>query len=175
MAVIDAYVDSLVDKFGSAPVMTDAIKAGGVSIKVRIAEVAIAAADDDTSIYRLFKVGATEVPLQCDVACTAITAGTSYDLGLYKKGVGGAAKAQNIFMAAQTLATAKASLHPSIALNGLANLTASTAGVSGKRMFEHAGDTQANKNNEYDFALTANTVGTAAGAVTVRLITAVHQ
>lgn len=175
MAVIDAYVDSLVDAFGAAPVMTDAIKMGGSGIKVRVAEVVVNAGDDDGSKYRLFKVGANEVPILCAVSNTAITGGTSYDLGLYRMGTGGAVKIKDVFMTATTMASARASLWPATAANGLANLVSSTAGISNRRMFEHAGDTMRTKQIEYDFTLTANTIGTVLGAVTVLLITAINQ
>lgn len=175
MAVQDKYVDSLIGNLGDAPVMTDAIKSGGVSIKTRIIEVAIVAADDDGSKYRLCKVGANEVPLLCYIATTAITAGTDYDLGLYKTGVGGGVKVADVFMNGQTFAVAKATLNPATALNGLSALTASTAGISGKRMFEHAGDTVTNKQPEYDFVLTTNTIGSVDGSITLMLVTAVNN
>lgn len=130
------------------------------SSKVVVARqtVAVAAADDDGSIYRVFKgVPADLIPLQITIGTTAITGGTDYDLGIYKTDLGPVGDA-DIFMDGQTMATA------SLVLNGLGALTVANAL---KPIWELAGDTVETRKASYDIALTANTVGTAAGTILV--------
>ncbi len=122
----------------------------------------VAAADDDGSIFRLFKnVSPNLIPIRIGVSCDAITGGTDWVLGLYKPELGAVLSA-NCLMTTQTLASA-APLG-SGALNGLKGLD--VANVN-QRIFEIAGHTISNKLDSYDIALTANTIGTAAGTVTV--------
>ena len=50
----------------------------------------IAVADNDADVFRIFKnVPEKLIPTRIEVYNDAITAGTSYDLGLYKTTVGG--------------------------------------------------------------------------------------
>lgn len=158
MAVEDKYIDSNVAA-GKQP----ASVAGSLGAEVRefVVTFELAAADDDGSVYRLFKnLSPDLIPVSIQVRCDAITSGTSFDLGFYNTGVGGAVINKNVLMSAQTLASA---LTTSPA-DGLANVDIANRA---KRIYELCGHTQSTKKAGYDLCLTANTVGSAAGTVTI--------
>jgi len=131
---------------------------------VAIAE--IAAADDDGSVYRLFKnVPADYIPAKIEIACDAITGGTDFDLGFYKQTVGGVA---GDVVDADKLADGidlSSAVAFASAIDGLQTLNIDEAQ---ERIYTLAGDTLNDHELGYDIALTGNTVGTAAGTVTVK-------
>ena len=93
---------------------------GGHELVVLTGYAAIAAADDDGSVYGVFKaVPSSFRPVRITVQCTAITGGTDYELGVYQPGTTapGAVVNKGLFMTNQTLATASRSL------DGLAAVT----------------------------------------------------
>lgn len=159
MAVENKYVNTLVAAGTPAP----AINTSGSQLKCFTETFEIAAADDDGSIYRVFKsVPSWLIPVRIEIGCDTITAGTDFDLGFYDKlADGGAVIDKDNLMDGQTLATASA-----MALNGLSAVD--IANVN-KRFYELAGLTSANDKPEMDIALTANTVGSAAGTVSIRM------
>jgi len=160
MAVINEYVDSDVaaEKFSSLNQHKQTFEA--------FIEFEIAAADDDGSIYRLLRnVPGNLILAQAEIWCDAITGATDVDLGLYKNlDEGGAALDADVFADGFSLASAKA--YSGAGLFGMQSVD--IADVT-KRLYEHAGHTISNKLGGYDIALTANTVGSAAGTVLVRL------
>lgn len=142
----------------------------GADPKIIDANFEVAAADSDTSTFRLFPLmSAYAIPLDIFVACDAITAGTDYDVGLYVSGVGGAVVAGkvNCFANALDLSSAIASLHPGTALDGMKDVDLANREL---RLFEHAGHNLVTKLDTYDIVLTANTIGTAAGTIAARLV-----
>ena len=157
MAVEDKYVDANVvaGKKGSA--LTTGTGAQTVTM---VATVAVAAADDDGSVYRVFAdIPSTYVPLNICIHTTAITAGTDYDLGIYKPN-GGTVVDKDILMDGQTMASAL-----TVATwnnSGMGALTLSN-GLQSLGTLSAQTDVDAS----YDLALTANTVGTAAGTIRV--------
>lgn len=157
MPVENKYVDSLIvagKKTG--PSFTGA----GERELTMIATFEVAAADDDGSIYRVFKdVPSSLIPTEISIACDAITGGTDYELGLYRTNLGAVIN-KGVFMTGQTLATAltRATGHQlGLAAVDIANVKSTLAQLSG----------QTNPDTAYDIAVTADTVGTAAGTVTV--------
>jgi hypothetical protein len=118
----------------------------------------VAAADSDGSIYRFFKgLSANLIPMRITIMCDAITAGTDYDAGLYKTDLGAVINKECL----------GAALDLSSASKVLDGLNAVVIENRGKKLWELAGHTDANKLSAYDLALTANTVGSAAGTITV--------
>lgn len=120
----------------------------------------VAAADDDGSIYRVIKgVPSNLIPYQITIMCDAITGGTSFDLGIYKTD-SGAVINKALLMSAQTLATAltRATGHQ-------LGLAAVNVDAVGRTLASISGQT--NPDDSYDLAVTANTVGTAAGTVSI--------
>lgn len=157
MAIQDKYVETqtAAGKLGKA-----ALTQGAKPI-VMVATEEIAAADDDTSVYRLFKsVPSNLIPVQIDILTDGITGGTDYDLGLYKVGVDGAAVDADVLMAGQTMASALTRATG----QGLGLAAVDVADV-GETLGELSGQDPIDP--AYDIALTANTVGTAAGTISV--------
>lgn len=155
MAVEDKYVDSDLEagKLGSSLVTT-----GTNHHIMGIATTAVAAADDDLSVYRLFKnVPANLVPIKITIHNTAITGGTDYDLGLYKAN-SGAVVDKDILADGISMGSAR-----TIATDNNAGLT--TIGIANGAQDLGTLSAQTNPDAAYDIALTANTVGTAAGTI----------
>lgn len=161
MAVEDKYIDANVAA-GKQP----ASVAGSLGAETRtfMATFELAAADDDGSIYRVFKnLSADLIPVRIEVRCDAITNGTVFDLGFYKTGVGSVeanTNTKSVLMSNQTLASA---LTTSPA-DGLANVDIANRC---KRIYELCAHTQATKLAGYDLCLVGDTVGTVAGTVTI--------
>lgn len=128
----------------------------------------VAAADDDGSIYRLFKdINPMLIPVEIKVYNDAITAGTDYDLGFYETteaGQVGPVIDADALSAAMDMSAGAGHLTPK---DGLAAVDIANAQ---QRLFEIAGQTFPLIKKSYDVAVTANTVGSAAGTVTVVMI-----
>lgn len=133
-------------------------------IRECVATVEVAAADDDTSVYRMVRIPSGARISQILVANDAITAGTSYDLGVYKNaGDGGAVVNVDQFLSAVDMSSARAQF---------TDLTHESADFDidkvEKRIWEMTGIAlTADPFLEYDIAFTANTVGTAAGTISL--------
>lgn len=157
MAVENKYVNTEL----AAGVLADAAYAGPLKVIAQTFEVA--AADDDGSVYRIARISDSDILLRATIMCDAITGGTDYDLGLYYTGTSGAVLDKDCFMDGQTLASATKTID-GLQTVDIANRTKEIwsllAGITSQTRDE---------NNEWDIALTANTVGTAAGTVTVIL------
>lgn len=157
MAVEDKYVETQT----AAEKKAKAAFSHGADTITLVGTEEIAAADDNGSVYRFFKsVPSNYIPVEITVVCDAITGGTDYDLGIYKVGTGGAAVDADVLMDGQTLATAltRATGHQ------LGLQTVDAANI-GKTLGELSAQTT--PDTSYDIALTANTVGTAAGTVSI--------
>lgn len=161
MAVENKYVNS---NLASDKLDTPAIVKVGDSY-VGVTTFETAAADDDGSIYRLFKNLDPElIPIRIKIGNDAITSGTDWDLGLYETlsdGQGGTVVDADVFVDGADLSSANAS---GSLLDGLSAVDVANRA---KRLYEHGGHTIKTKRQGYDLALTANTVGSAAGTVTV--------
>ena len=161
MAVENKYVnaDIVADK---APVA--AFFSGDKEV-VMIATASIAAADDDGSVYRLFRVNANMVPTEIIVTNTAVTGGTDYEIGIYETLEGplkGVVKDLDALLGTTSMASARAEG------GGISGLSAVSVANAQNRLYQLAGDAENDHSGEYDIALTANTVGTAAGTITVK-------
>lgn len=159
MAVVDAFVDTLV----AANKKGNPSKISGGRVLTLAQTFEVAAADDNASIYRLARLPANAVPVECKIVNDALTSGTDWDLGLYKQN-GGAVVDKDIFLDGGDLSSARAITAP---LDGLTNLGgADPLAAIGKKLWELLGLTEPNQQG-YDLALTANTVGSAAGTVSI--------
>lgn len=117
----------------------------------------IAAADDDTSVYRVCRVHSSQRIFGVYVTNGAITSGTDYDLGFYRTAAdGGALVDKDNIVDGATMASAR--LIPTA-------LAFTTGADFGKRVWEIAG-LSSDPNIEYDICWTANTVGSGAGTIT---------
>lgn len=137
---------------------------GGV-LREAIGTVEIAAADCDTSVYRLVRVHSSWRISEIMRFNDAITSGTDFDIGLYDTAEnGGAVKNINCFADAVSLASAS--------LTGVSEMFESGAdeGVEDieKRVWEFAGEAS-DPGVFYDLAYTGVAVGSGAGTLTVRV------
>lgn len=118
----------------------------------------VAAADTDASVYRFFKnLCPNLIPVSITVMCDAITSGTDYDLGFYKTNLGAVIDKDNLADGLDLSSASKV-------LDGLKDVVIENRG---KRLYELAGHTDTTKLAGYDLALTANTVGSAAGTISI--------
>lgn len=155
MAVEDKYVDSNT----AAGKLTMAVKSGGAAPVVMVADVAVAAADDDGSVYRLFRaLPSNLIPVKMTVYNTAITGGSDYDVGLYKIGVGGAEVDKDILGDGIAMTTAR-----SIDTDNNVGLKTINFANGLKTLGELSAQTDVDP--AYDIAITANTAGSAAGSI----------
>lgn len=162
MAVINDYVHSAIKKDRANPIYS-----GRLETSIIIGSFAVAAADDDGSVYRLDRLPADAILTKVEICNPAITGASSYDLGFYEvknpvTGTG-AAVSKNRLMSAVDISGGKTRTSPQ---NGLA---AVAVGDLGKRIYELLGKTRQNMSAEYDLAITANTVGSAAGTIEYRI------
>jgi len=119
----------------------------------------VAAANDDGSIFKLALIGGNMVPLSLSMNSDAIAGATSYDLGFYTEAGVDAGKA--VFMSAHDI---NGGFARGSELNLLHDLAIEKIG---QNVYEILGKTLTTKENAYVLALTANTVGTAAGTISV--------
>lgn len=162
LAVEDKYVNANTEAGKKAT----ALESGGGNAVCLVGTEEIAAADDDGSVYRFFKaVPAEYVPLRLEVYNDAITAGTDYDIGLYEvkddNGNGGAVVDKDKFADGLDMSSGAAKGSPKDGLSAI--------GIDevAETLWELAGHTISTRKPAYDIALTANTVGSAAGTISM--------
>lgn len=168
MAVEDKYVDTTNrNTDGTMKFPSKALFSGGTNLLVAFSTFELAAADDDGSVYRIWTMNKSIIPIDIKVACDAITSGTDFELGLYypKLVKAGVVINKGLFMTGQTLASAVDFGNPT-ALDGM---DAVDIANYGKPLWQLAGHTIEGANPtsvpQYDFAYTGDTVGSAAGTV----------
>ena len=159
MAVEDKYVNSLT---ASGKLDRAAVTMGDRVIWMS-GTVEVAAADDDGSVYRFFKsVPSNLIPVEITIMTDGLTSGTDYDLGLYKTNLG-AVVDKDVLMDGQTMASAltRATGHQlGLAAVNIDSVKSSLATLSA----------QTTPDRSYDIALTANTVGSAAGTISITAV-----
>jgi len=139
-------------------------KKEGQELSSVISKVTIAAADDDGSVYGMAVLPAESCIKDIKIACSEITAGTDYDIGLYRYDAErdiGAVIDKDMFLDGQTLAVAKAR---GAEITGMSAISLAESDSTLRELVEavtSANDTDSN----YVLALTGNTVGSAAGTV----------
>lgn len=167
MAVVNTKSTLITNKDAAPPKANDNIIDGG-RLKRFAATVEIAAADDDGSTLRLFRVHSSWAVDKLEILNDAITAGTSYDVGLYETAEnGGALKNATAYASAVDMSTARvAPLDVAFEARNIDQIE--------KRVWQDAGDT-ADPKKFYDIVLRANTIGTAAGTISSRLYATVND
>lgn len=157
-------VQNYLTNYGTLPGIgekTEPGKGAHEVIKI-IGTAAILAADDDGSTYLIAKaVPSSFRPTKITVATVAITGGTDYELGVYDSKTG-AVVSKGLFMTGQTLASA------SRVLDGLAAVSVADLGAC-KTIAELLSLTPTTAKASYDIVLTADTVGSGAGDVTITI------
>jgi hypothetical protein len=161
MAVEDKYVNT---DLGSGTLLDSLANGGGKLLPIVITE-EIAVADDDGSVYRLFRVNSNDIILSLEVSNDAITAGTDYDIGVYDID-SGAVVDKDAFTDGLDVSSAadKTNALTAPAIEDLVSEVWDIAGI------QTAESTTADPQKQYDVAITANTVGSAAGTITVHAL-----
>lgn len=158
MAVEDKFVNALT----AAGKKCAAFFAGGANVKAIGWRFAVAAADDDGSVYRLGRIPAGAIPLYGRLFANALTGSTDWDLGLYKPGVGGAVVDKDLLADGLDPASGEAI---TAGLDVLTNLGgADPEAAFGKTLWELLGLSVMGA-PAYDLCWTANTVGSGADTV----------
>lgn len=160
MAVENKYVDANI----VAGKNTNPAFSQGAQLMAAVSTFEVAAADSDGSVYRLFKgVPGDLILISAKLACDAITGSTDWDLGLYETNLG-AEVDKDCWADGVDISTGYAF--------GSEKDMMLTLGVEKiqKRIYEVGGHTIVTRKHSYDIALTANTVGSAAGTVSVRAL-----
>lgn len=126
-----------------------------------VGTVETAAADDDGSVYRVARLRSSDRISQILLANDAITAGTDYDVGVYRTASdGGAVVTKDVFADGLDLSSA-------VAFRDVAyHDQATDISEVQMRIWERLGLSE-DPQVEYDICLTGNTVGSAAGTLSV--------
>jgi hypothetical protein len=160
MAVVDKYVEPSIE---SGARLAQAIKVNGGKVVVMAQTVEILAAEDNGSVYRFFKdIPSWVVPIDIKLYNDAIAAGTDWDLGFYRSDYG-AVISKDALVNGADFSTAHAR---SAALDGLSAVDISLIGSSVQEIIDEKLTTET-RYPKYDVGLTANTIGTAAGTVSI--------
>ncbi len=162
MAAVNTKSTAVTNADATQPrVVTPSYLAGG-SLKVSIGTVEVAAADDDTSVYRMVRVPANAVIHRIEVLNDAITGGTSYDIGVYQTAInGGAVVSATKFGTVIDMSSARA-----LPLDAM--FEALDISSTENRLWELLSLTS-DPMRDYDLCYTANTVGTGAGTLVMRV------
>ena len=156
MAVVDIYSNSELE----AGKKSSALISTGAQSFVVMATVSVASGDDDGSVYRIFKdIPASVVPVEICIHNTAMTSSTDWDLGLYASN-NGAVVDKDILADGLDMSSAR-----TIATWNNAGLTTLTLSNGAQDLGTLSAQTD--PYSAYDIALTANTVGSAAGTIRV--------
>jgi hypothetical protein len=164
MAVLNKFANALVAAGKKGP----PIATGGAQILAFAGTYELAAADDDASVLRIARLPANAIPMWGTIYCDAITGMTSLDLGLYKPGVDGAVVDADLFAAALDL-------NAGVTVVTDANNAFTTQPVIdnvGETLWQLLGLTKPNR-QDYDLAFTFNTIGSAAGTISWKLLFAI--
>ena len=163
MAVEDKYVNA---DLAAGNYTSGALGANGDKTRSVVAVFETAAADDDGSIYRVANVTGESILLSAEILNDVVTSGTDWDFGIYDTLNGdysGAVVVKDVYANGADLSTGH------IFGAELSALTALGVEEAAQPIWEQGGHTSANKRGSYDLALTANTVGSSASTIVVKL------
>lgn len=133
----------------------------------KLATVETAAADDDGSVYRFVRVHSSWSVVSIRIFCDAITSGTDFDVGLYQTAAnGGAVVDADAYINTIDLSTA-IKVGTEIRYGGT-NGGANGIETIGQKVWQNAG-LSADSDRWYDVAATGNTVGSAAGTLSLEV------
>jgi hypothetical protein len=160
MATVNTLTD-IVSNLDATPKVINALNLMGAVVREQVGTVEIAAADDNNSVYRVGRVHSSWRVSEIMRFNDAITTGTDYNVGLYETAEnGGAAKDENLFADAISLASASAvGVNDTFEALGVENIE--------KTVWEALGESS-DPDRWYDLAYTGITVGSGAGTLSVR-------
>jgi len=149
------------------------VRQAGANLKVATATLEVAATDDDDSIYDFVRLPAQAIPYSALIVSDAIAGATDYDLGVYTPVEGGTPTAVDADCLADGVDINAGFAVPTELLGHTGGIP-DPADYGQKPLWELAG-VSADPGDDvlYDICLTANTVGTAAGTITLAIVYAV--
>lgn len=163
MAVVNTKSTAVTNSDANQPRVFNPSYLHGGNLRMSVGMVEVAAADDNASVYRMVRLPSNAVVYRIEVMNDAITAGTGYDIGLYQTAEnGGAAADDDVF--ATTIDMSVARSLPFDAMFEVLDIDKIE-----KRLWELLGLTS-DPQREYDVCFTADTVGTAAGTLSMRVV-----
>lgn len=164
MGVVNTKSTAITNRDATPLVLTPAHLVRGPLYEA-VGTVEVAAADSDTSVYRFVRLRSSDRVSTITILNDAITAGTAFELGLYKTAAdGGAAVSASLFGSAIDLSSASASA----GVDDTYEATITNISQIEKRLWELLG-LSADPQIEYDVCLTGTTVGSAAGTLSMRV------
>lgn len=173
MAVADTHSTTLTNLEADPLVVADIRNQHG-RLRIKTETVAIAAADDDTSTYRFFRVKSSDSIKSLQLVTSAdVTSGTDFDLGLYTIDSGSAVDADlyadGISLATQVPAVPHVVATASYLECRFGDASTAVVGDINNQVWEDLGLTS-DPGLQYDVVLTGNTVGSAAANVTLTML-----
>lgn len=160
MAVVNTK-STIITNADATPVVLTSPRIAGGFLAAEVATVEVAAGDDDTSTFRLFRLPSNAKVVSIRLLNDAITGGTSYDVGIYRTAKdGGAVVDADAFASAVDMSSARTTAFFEAAYE---STNADIANIE-RELWQVAGATS-DPSVSYDIVLTANTVGTAAGTI----------
>jgi hypothetical protein len=172
MGVVDTLSTELTNIDADPTVLNKAINWHG-RLRIKSATVAVAAADDDASVYRFVRVKSTDCLKSIRIMCDTTTGATDYDCGLYTKGSGGAVVTVALYAATLNFEVETPSTPHVLATSPYieARFDGTTSFIQDLNdyVWEDLGES-ADTGLEYDLCLTANTVGSGAGDISMMVL-----
>lgn len=161
MAVVNTK-GVILTNIDAVPSVHPDVTINGARQRAIVDTVSVAAADDDTSVYRFARVHSSWCIPSIILFFDGITGGTSFDVGLYQIAEnGGAVVDADAYGSAINLSSANTTgLQVAFEARDIIKIQ--------NRVWQDAG-LSADPNLYYDVALTANTVGTAQGDIAMHL------
>lgn len=162
MAVVNTK-SAIITNLDASPIVLNDVTQDGGRIRSQCATVEVAAADDDTSVYRFARVPSNARIIAINVTNDALTAGTAYEFGLYRTASdGGAVVDADAYGSAVDLSSARttAALNVAFEARNIDKIT--------NKVWQDAAAT-ADTKIEYDICALATTVGSAAGTISVEV------
>lgn len=161
MGVVNTKSNAVTNGDATPKVMNNSYIDGGM-LREKVGFDEVAAADDDTSVYRFVRVSSGARISSIEILNDAITGGTDYDVGLHEtEANGGAAVDANLFADAIDIAAGN---------TAWLDVTFEALNIDKieKRVWEALGLTE-DPGTEYDVTMTGSTVGTGAGTIAMRV------
>jgi hypothetical protein len=170
MAVVDTLSTELTNLDADPRVLAEPQHWHG-RVRIKSATAAVAAADDDGSLYRFVRVKSSDSLKSIQIYCDAVTGATDYDCGLYTIGSGGAEVDADLYADGLNFETAAPAVPHVVATAPYIEARFGDASTAlpqdvNNRVWEDLG-LAADPGLEYDLVLTANTVGSGAGDITM--------
>lgn len=160
MAVVNTKATGVSNADATPVVITNRILVRGPSFRA-VGVVAKAASDSDTSVFRFVRVPSNARIVSINRLNTAITAGTSYQIGVYETAAnGGAAVSAGLFAATQDLSAAS---------TGTASRYLASAITTAEQPLWQLLGLTADPRKDYDICATGVTAGTGAGSIALEI------